>query len=308
MLRSEMVGLRALSNWGRWGSDDERGTVNFITPEVIVQAAREVRKGTAITCAIPIDRDGPSYPTRIPNVRMMSVLNLASGNGDMLVNDDTIVMPLQGSTQWDSLAHIGYAGVYYNGVTPAQITAERGATRNSIFLLGESLSTRGVLLDMVRYFGVEPAGHLPPSYAITVADIEGCLAAQGVTVRSGDALLVRTGWTNLWYRERQDPWQYARTNPGLSVKTLEWIYDREIACVAVDNITVEVQPGEVAGYPLPLHEIAIRDMGLTIGEVFDFRHLADDCAQDGRYTCLFVGPPLRFRGALGSPLNPLAIK
>lgn len=309
MLRSEMIGLKTLSNWGRWGKEDQLGTINFITPEVVARAAREARKGTVITCAIPIDRDGPAFPSRIPNVRMMSLMNFSRPGADTLVNDDTIIMPLQGSTQWDSLAHVGYAEAYYNGATPADITVERGASRNSVFALSESLATRGVLLDMVRYKQAEARGYLDPGYAVSVADIEGWLKAEGVTVESGDALLVRTGWTNRWYKERPaDRWEYARTNPGLSVETLEWIYDKEIACVAADNISVEVQPSGIKDHPLPFHEIAIRDLGLTIGEIFDFERLAADCRADGRYTCFFVAPPLRFVGAVGSPLNALAIK
>lgn len=312
MSQAEKWGIRALSNWGRWGKDDQLGTANFITAEVVAAAAKEVRRGKIITCAVPIDRAGPLFPGRQPCVRMMSLMNVSGREiglkTDSVISDDVIVMPLQGSTQWDGLSHVGYGGSYYNGVPYTAITVERGATRNSIFRLGETLSTRGVLLDMVRYKDAESKGHLEPEYPITVEDIEGCLAMEKVEVRSGDALLVRTGWVPQWFKRPDSRPAFWKACPGLSYKTVEWIYDHEISCVAVDNVTAEVVPSELREEPTPFHRIAIRDLGLTIGEIFNFEALAEDCRADGRYTCFFVAPPLPFAGGVGSPINPVAMK
>lgn len=305
-------GLKPISNWGKWGKDDQRGTANYITAEVIKRAAAEVKKGASFTCAIPIDNLGPVFPGRSGIVRLMSILNLHARElglpSDAIVNDDVIHMPLQGSTQWDSLAHVGYDGHFYNGVELKQVTAHAGAAKNSISQLANSLATRGILLDMVRYKKADAKGHLAPGYPITIEDIEGCCKAQNVAFQSGDAMLLRTGWVPHWYKEPNERATYWNGAPGLALKTAEWIHDQQLSCVCADNITVEVQPSEIPNDQLPFHQIVIRDLGLTIGEIFQFEELAEDCAKDGRYTCMFVAPPLRFTGAVGSPLNPLAIK
>ena len=312
MNRAEKWGVKPVSNWGRWGKDDQLGTTNFITPEVIVKAAREVKRGKTFTCAVPLDATGPIFPTRTPGVRMMNLLNVYARDigfpSDCIANDDSVFMPLQVSTQWDSLAHVGYDNCYYNGVETKFVTAHAGAAKNSIALMAETLTTRGVLLDMVRYKNAEAKGYVEPGYAITPADLDGCAKAQNVTVESGDALLVRTGWVPHWYNHPNERAAYWGACPGMGLKSLEWIYEKQISCIAVDNITVEVQPSEVKDDQLPFHQIAIRDIGLVLGEIFQFEALAEDSKKDGRYTCFFVAPPLRFTGAVGSPLNPLAIK
>ncbi len=312
MTRAEKWGVKPLSNWGRWGKDDQLGTTNFITADVIIKAAREVKKGKIFTCAVPLDPSGPVFPTRTASVRLMSLLNVNARDigfpSDCVANDDMIFMPLQVSTQWDSLAHVGYDNCYYNGVETSQVTAHAGAAKNSIAAMAETLTTRGVLLDLVRDKGAEAKGYVEPGYAITAEDLDACAKAENVTVERGDALLVRTGWVTHWYKHPDERANYWKGCPGLGLKTVEWIHAREISCVAVDNITVEVQPSEIKDDQLPFHQLAIRDLGLVLGEIFQFDALAEDCKRDGRYTCFFVAPPLRFTGAVGSPLNPLAIK
>ncbi|HKD65346.1 MAG TPA: cyclase family protein [Candidatus Binataceae bacterium] len=313
MAYPESWGIRQLSNWGRWGKDDQLGTANFITRNVIAAAAREAREGKVFSLAIPFDRGGPVHPARTPYQHYFAMVNAggdAWGLGlksSMVWNEDIVTMPLQIATQWDGLAHAGYDGMFYNGVPINRVTAHGGAARNSISALSQTLITRGVLLDLVSHQKAE-LGHLAPGYAISCADIDSCLAAQKVTPQSGDALLVRTGWVPHWFKhpgQREDYWKSA---PGLSYKTVEWIHDHEISCVAVDNIAAEVTPSELRDEPTPFHRIAIRDLGLTIGEVFNFEALAEDCRGNGRYTCFFVGPPLPFVGGVGSPINPVAMK
>jgi len=306
--------LPKISNWGRWGKDDEKGTANFITPEVIVAAAKLVRKGKVMCCCIPIDANGPVFPTRTSARRFMSVLNVPIKEigmpGQAIVNDDYIIMYLQGSTQWDSLAHVGYGDRFYNDLPTSAVTAHGGAAKNDIGKLYQSFVTRGVLLDMVRYKGYEKDGHLPKDYPITVADLDGCAQAQKVEVKSGDALCVRTGWVPYWYtlKTHAEKDAYFHAQPGMSVSTLEWIHKKEISCIAMDNIAVERLPTEIDGEFIPFHQVAIRDLGLSLGEIFTFEELAKDCAADGVYEFLWVAPPLNIPHAVGSPLNPLAIK
>lgn len=303
-----------LSNWGRWGKDDEKGTANFITADVIVAAAKLVRKGKVMCCCIPIDQFGPVFPTRTSAQRFMSVLNVPIQDigmpGQAIVNDDYITMYLQGSTQWDSLAHVGYGDRFYNDLPTSAVTAHGGAAKNDIGKLYQSFVTRGVLLDMVRYKGYDNDGHLPKDYPITVADLDGCAQAQKVEVRSGDALCVRTGWVPYWYtlKTHNEKEAYFHAQPGMSVHTLDWIAAKEISCIAMDNIAVERLPTEIDGEFIPFHQVAIRDLGLSLGEIFTFEELAKDCAADGVYEFLWVAPPLNIPHAVGSPLNPLAIK
>ena len=306
--------IAKVSNWGRWGKADEKGTANFITPEVIIAAAQLVKKGAVFCCCIPIDQNGPVFPTRTPPQRFMSILNVPLSEvgmaGSAIANDDYITMYLQGSTQWDSLAHVGYDDKFYNDADTSTVTAHGGAARNDIGKLNESFVTRGVLIDMVRYKGYEQEGRLPKDYPITVEDLDGCCQAQNIEVRSGDALCLRTGWVPYWYtlKTAEEKEAYFHAQPGMSVATAEWVYQKEISCIAVDNIAVERLPSEIDGEFIPFHQVAIRDIGLSLGEIFTFDELAKDCAADGVYEFLWVAPPLNIPNAVGSPLNPLAIK
>jgi kynurenine formamidase len=185
-----------------------------------------------------------------------------------------------------------------NHITP-------GAARNSIDKTRSKLVGRGVLLDVARHRGVRA---LEPGYAITVADLEATAAAEGVEVGPGDILLIRTGHMSR-YLDRKD-WRYFDLDPfpGVSVHTAPWLHAREVAAIASDNYAVEVRPSEIPGFRNPFHVVAIPNMGLTLGEIFFLEELAADCADDGRYAFLLVAPPLPVRRAVGTPINPYALK
>jgi kynurenine formamidase len=219
-------------------------------------------------------------------------------------SDDWIVMPLQCVTQWDSLAHIFYEGKMYNGYDATLVTSS-GAAKNSIDKTKSKLAGRGVLLDVARHKGVKA---LEPGYAITVADLEATAAAARVEVLPGDILLVRTGHMSR-YLDRSD-WRHYDLDPfpGLSVHTAPWLHARQIAAIGCDNYAVEVRPSEIAGFRNPFHVVAIPNMGLTLGEIFFLEELAADCAADGRYAFLLVAPPLPVARAVGTPINPYAMK
>ena len=293
-----------LSNWGRWGADDERGTLNFITPDAILAATREVRKGEQFELSIPLGSDGPQtgVANRINPVHLMSIMprDLDMPDG-MCAADDYIMMPLQSSTQWDGLAHIGYDGKLYNNVPASSITALEGVARNAIDRALPGITGRGVLLDIARLHGCD---WLPVEHEITPEELDRACSQQRVDVRSGDILLIRTGWR---LKARIQGWAgWLTAEPGLGLDCAEWLHSREIAAVASDNWAVEVQPAR-AGY-LPLHCVLIRDMGMMLGEIFDLEALAEDCATDGIYSFLLVAPPLRVKGGVGSPTSPIAIK
>jgi len=298
---------RKVSNWGRWGPDDERGTVNFITPEVVRRAAACVRRGVVFSLGLPFDADGPQIGQggRVNPVHLMTATEgrLGADPDGPRYSDDVIMMPLQCATQWDSLAHVHYGGQLYNGFPAATLTSA-GAARDGIDKIGPGIVSRGVLLDLARAGGVE---RLRPGQAITPADLEAAERAQGVRAGTGDVLLVRTGHLRVFTVDR-DRVGYMRQAPGLGLACVEWLHAREVAAVATDTNAVEVLPYEDPAVPLPVHQLCIRDMGLTLGEMFDLDALAADCARDGVWEVLFSAPPLKVTGAVGSPLNPLAVK
>ena len=299
------IGQR-LSNWGRWGDDDVRGTLNFLTPELVLASLRSARSGRTFELSIPLGKDGPhtqlGLGVRVNPVHLMGImpgdLDLPDG---VLVTDDYVVMPLQAATQWDGFAHLGYDDHFYNGVPSSSVTATQGALHNGIDRTLPGFVGRGVLLDIARLDGTS---WLPIDRAIGPEDLEAAERAQGVRLGRGDALLVRTGWRRKAVVEGWDGW--LGTEPGLTLDCAEWIHHRELAAVASDNWGVEVAPA-ASGY-LPLHCVLIRDMGMMLGEMWDLEALADDCVADGHWDFHLVAPALRVTGAVGSPISPIAIK
>ncbi len=186
------------NNWGRWGDDDQKGTTNFITPEKVAAAAALVESGKTINCAVPLDAAGPVHPTRPAPVHLFGYCGadfLAGTSLSQLApgfqgGDDFIFMPLQGSTQWDGLGHIYHDDAMYNGYWMGNVEGFGGAAVCSIARQKDSLTSRGVLLDLVRFKGVD---RLEPGVPITTADLDECAAEQGVEVTTGDILLLRTG-------------------------------------------------------------------------------------------------------------------
>jgi kynurenine formamidase len=298
-------------NWGRWGRDDEAGTLNYITPEKIVAAARLVQKGRVFSLAIPFDQNGPQTGR---GGRFNPIHTMIGDGSDAVAGnqpfehgfggaDDIVTMPLQCATQWDSLAHIFDEGRMWNGYPAADVSSQ-GAARNGIEKIAARVVSRGVLLDVAQHKGV---ACLEPGYAISEEDLEGCARSEGVGVGTGDVVLVRTGQTG---HCRENGWgRYAGGDaPGLSFHTADWLRRTEIAAIVTDTWGVEVRPNEFPDSFQPLHQVMIPNIGLLVGEIFDLEELAEDCAEDGRYEFLFVAPPLPITGAVGSPINPYAIK
>lgn len=296
------------NNWGRWGPLDQRGTANFITPDHVVAAARLIRTGQIVSCAVPLNSEGPVFPGR-PNVfhsyRIAGTDYVAGAPiterlGHFHGTDDVLFMPLQGSTQWDGLAHVGSHHTLYNGFWIGTVDAG-GARRCSIEHLAGGLVGRGVLLDLA------PGGRLEQAHAITAAELERCIAAEGVVIGTGDILVIRTGHVP-WYYQLADKSGYWNGAPGLALDTAEWLHAREVAAVAMDNIAIEVQPfPEEAEHPFPLHGRLIRDLGLTLGEIWWLEDLAATCREKGRWEFFLSAAPLKISGGAGTPLNPVAI-
>jgi kynurenine formamidase len=298
--------------WGKWGDDDQFGTVNYIDEQCVRDAAALVTTGKVISCAMPYDEHGPQNGGfgRVNPLHFMLqdggdiVFGAQDDLARLRYTDDAVYMPLQCGTQWDALAHIFYDGKMYNGFGPEHVTSG-GASKNSIDVLKDKVSGRGILLDIPRFRGV---GSLEPGDGIDDAELAACAAAEGVEVRRGDIVLVRTGYMKAC-RDRGEWGTYAAGDaPGLSLAAAHWLCPNEVAAVATDTWGMEVRPNELPDIFQPLHVVLLVSAGMLIGEMFDLDALADDCAEDGRYEFLFVAPPLPFTKAVGSPLNPTAIK
>lgn len=316
-------------NWGRWGDDDELGTLNLITADKVAQAAATVRKGKVISLGGDFGSSGPqgAFGFRQNPVHVMtvdggdantlcqyapgwlrnSVAKELSGffvDNPFRFNDDMIVMPLQAATQWDALSHVYYEDKLYNGF-PADSVTSFGAFHLGIEKVDvKGITSRGVLLDVVAHRGAEV--FCEPGNPITPAELDDIAKAQGISVQPGDVVVVHTGW---WTRFLSTG-DGAEAGSGLDWTCASWLHDHDVAAVAADNLMVEdPDPANgVDGTFLPMHMLCLRDMGLMLGEYWDLGGLAADCAADGVYEFQLVAPPLKVVGAVGSPVSPIAIK
>jgi len=301
-----------LKNWGRWGPDDEIGTLNNITPQDIINAARLIRKGKAFSLALNFDNQGPQsglWGNRFNPIHTMLAtgVDAVAGRQESIgvrYADDIVTMPLQCGTQWDALGHIFFGEQMWNGYD-ARLVDSNGAHKNGIEKTKDKMIGRGVLLDIPRWKGIDS---LDDGTGIGVDDLEQCAVAQQVEVRRGDFVIIRTGQMERCLRAGQ--WGgYAGGNaPGLRFETADWIRRTDIAAICCDTWGCEVRPNETTGESQPWHWIVIPMIGISMGEIFYVKDLAEDCAQDGVYEFFFCAPPLPITKAVGSPVNPIAIK
>jgi len=302
---------RELSNWGRWGDEDELGTLNLITPESRLRAAGCIRSGTAISLALELRSDRPQAPGsgRLnPQHVMVETGSDAALNGAVTgFSDDVLAMSVHAATHWDALSHVFHRGLMYNNRSCTEVTSA-GARANSIVGYADRLITRGVLVDLPRFYGVDA---LAPDQEVTPTDLESVLAAQRVELEPGDALLVRTG--QLGRIAAREEWgsftevgDRLPLEPGIGLECLPWLHEQRVAAIACDNWAVEHLGAGSAR--LPVHEVGIVHMGLPLGEIFELDALAAACAADQRYDCLLIAAPLPIRGGVGGPVNPVAIR
>jgi kynurenine formamidase len=300
--------FESVKNWGRWGPDDELGTLNYVTPEKVREAAALVRSGRRVSMAIPINKiAGPDNP-------MPASLFVVQGH-DVPVDGskvrfglDWLGMAAHGDTHThvDALCHISYDGVTYNGRPASDVLRTSGATQQDIAAYSTGAVGRGVLLDIPKLRGVP---WLEPGEAVTRAELEECAAAQGVQICEGDFLVFRTGH----HRRRLElgPWD---NNPpprgqgkaGLHVDAIPWMHEKRIAGFLPDG-DGEAVPSVVEGITYPIHPLQVVAMGMLVSDSLQFEELAVACEEEDRYEFMVVGLPLRLPGATGSPWNPIAI-
>ncbi|MFD9881728.1 cyclase family protein [Streptomyces alboflavus] len=294
-----------VNNWGRWGADDEIGTLNLITDAVVRAAAATVRSGRRVPLALPLRRDGVqtgSIPGRVNPLHTMVQINQPLfGPGSVATSDDTVTMGLQAATHWDALPHVSHSGVIYNGRPADTITAHGGARFSGIGTAA-SVVSRGVLLDVARAKGVE---RLPVAHAVTPEDLDEAAEFGGVTVGAGDVVLVRTGHVRAYLAG--DRRGYGYPSPGLSVRTPEWFHARDVAAVANDTLTFEIFPPEIENLWLPVHALDLVEMGMPQGQNWNLEELSTACGEERRHSFLLSATPEPFTGATGGPVAPVAI-
>ncbi|MFF4952679.1 cyclase family protein [Streptomyces chattanoogensis] len=294
-----------VNNWGRWGADDEIGTLNLITDEVVRAAAAGIRTGRRIPLALPLRQDGVQtgmIPGRINPLHTMTAINQEIfGPGTVATSDDAVTMGLQAATHWDGLTHVSHSGRLYNNRPADSVTAHGGAA-----VLGIEKATpvvsRGVLLDVARAHGT---GRLPGGHAVTPEDLDAAEELAGTSVRPGDIVLIRTG--QIQHYLAGDRQAYAFPSPGLSLRTPEWFHAREVAAVANDTLTFEIFPPEIENLWLPVHALHLVEMGMLQGQNWNLEELGEACAAAGRHTFLLSAMAEPFVGGTGTPVAPVAI-
>lgn len=312
---AELLGDNAPKNWGKWGPDDEIGSLNYLTPAEALRGAAAIRTGESFTLQIPIgdpDRPDPVHPTREPAVRtsvsdegffQRGAPEPATGHH---YADDKIDMFLQGSTQTDALGHLWYGGQIWNGYDAA--TTDGALRKASVLPLAEhGVVGHGVLIDMARYFGKENLGK---GEAFSHVELLDAARSQGVEIQPRDILVVRTGWLGWYYRTTPEEFFADWSEPGLtwSPELVEWFQRMEIPNLVTDLVANEATWHPGSGVEIPLHNALMRNLGVVFTEIVWLDDLAAACAADNRWDFLYTAAPLKVWGASGAPVNPIAIR
>lgn len=305
----------APSNWGKWGPDDEVGSLNYLDAAQVLRGAASIRQGRTFTLQVDIGckTGDPVWPGRAPAIRSQIIdkghyisgkLQPVPGGGEYA--DDFVSMYLQGSTQYDALGHVWFDDTLWNGY-PADSTCG-GMSKASVHPIAErGVVGRGVLLDMARHRGKDV---LAKGETFTHEDLMACAVAQGVTIEKRDILVVRTGWIGSFYTTPAEEFFANFVEPGLtySPELVHWFQDMEIPNLVTDTIANEVTVDPASGIVLPLHNALMRNLGVTLTEIAKLDPLATDCANDGQYDFLYTAGPLKIVDGTGAPVNPVVIK
>jgi kynurenine formamidase len=297
--------FESVKNWGRWGTDDERGTLNYITPEHVKKAAALVRSGRTVSMAIPINTvAGPDNPH--PAIHYMTQNHdIPVGESKVGFAMDFLGMECHGDchTHIDALCHIAYGGLLYNGRPISDVTS-KGSRGLDITAYANGVVGRGVLLDIPRLRG---APWLEPGEAVTRTELEEAERAEGVRLGEGDILVFRTGH----HRRRLEvgPWDNGyggEGKAGLHVDAIPWMHERRIAAFLPDG-DGETVPSTVDTILYPIHPLQVAAMGMVVSDSLNLEDLAKACEEEKRWEFMVVAEPLRLPDSTGSPFNPIAL-
>ncbi len=299
--------FKKLSNWGRWGPDDELGTLNLITPERRLRATRLVTEGVTVSCGRRLEK-GVFSDVREPIVHLMELsgerwAGRKSEPGQMQAAADFLGMIVHGpaASHVDAHAHMFWDGMMYNGRPADLVNSADGATAGSIELLRDGVVGRGVLLDVAGAKGVK---WLEPREPIFPEDLEAAERWGGVRVEEGDILLVRTG--HFRRRHETGPVDLAQGRPGLQAACLPWLHERGVAFLGSDTAN-DIMPSDYAFPALPVHQVGLVAMGLWLMDGANLERLADACEARQQREFLLTIAPLRLHNFTGSPVNPIAM-
>jgi kynurenine formamidase len=292
--------VNSLSNWGRWGDDDQLGTLNLITPNVRRRAAAAVREGISVSCAW----DVPNGPVGVEGV--VTAVPSLPGTKLGYSTEKITALTVHGfaSTHLDALCHIFWEGQMYNGLSSGRVSADGGATQLPITVARGGVITRGVLLDVAA---ARKVPWLEPGEGVFPDDLEAAESRQGVRVESGDAVLLRTGFGR--YR-RGTGWlpggaESAASQPGWHAASLPWLREREVSLIGCDTAN-DVTPSGYPAIPLPVHVVALVAMGLWLMDNCDLEDLSATATRLSRWNFHLSVCPLTLAGLTSSLVNPIA--
>lgn len=287
--------FESCSNAGRWGADDERGTLNYVTAEKTLAALAGVRRGRVVSVGQDLPTRGGPRPGTPNAIHFMRYLRHAFSSQDVL----TVSPHGFDVTHVDALAHVFFDGAIYNGRRADDVVGDDGVSFGSIDAYRDGIVTRGVLLDVPAARGVD---HLRPGDGIGVADLEAAEELAGTRVEEGDALVLRSG---LALREQREGWNGDLPREGVLAEVVPWLHERRVAVLGFD--CVERLPSGYERVPMPLHQVGLTAMGLCILDCVDTETLRALCAQEGRNEFVLIVAPLRIPGGTASAVNPLAV-
>jgi kynurenine formamidase len=286
--------MKELSNWGRWGKDDQLGTVNLITPAKRKSAAALVKEGHSVSLSRDLDTE-KSVDNPSPFAESMS----PPVDGQFNMDEYRIFFHGFAHTHLDALSHVFYEGKMYNGF-PETAVKPGGTEALAVGVLGTGIFTRGVLVDIPRLKGLP---YLENDAVITPEDLDAWEKQTGVRVESGDVVLIRTGrWAR---RDGKGPWDIGANSAGLSARCARWLKSRNIAMLGGDAAS-DALPSRIPGVSFPIHQLMLVAMGTPMLDQCQLEELAKECASLKRWTFLFTVAPLRVKGGTGSPVNPIA--
>jgi len=281
----------------KWGAGDERGAGNHMKPQTVLNAAKLIKTGEVIELGHVLSGNIPFSGTRRFDVHTKrTFMNPQSNNRGS--NEEMVISEIgQVGTQFDGFAHQSHGNSHYNCFKTDQITSRTGFTKLGIHNVG-ALITRGVLIDVAGYKGVEMLGD---TYEITVEDIEGALKKQNLAIQPGDAVIINTGWGKLWGKDNA---RFAKTCPGIGVKAAQWLLAKDPMLLGSDNWPVEVSPNPDPQISLPLHQLALVVNGVHLLENLKLDELA--AKQVNEFA--FIIQPLKIQGGTGSTVAPIAVR
>jgi len=290
--------MTELSNWGRWGKDDQLGTVNLITPAKRREAAALVRSGVSVSLSRTAETE-KAADNNLPFQHVMTSTGANPSGGSYAVDTYSVSYHGWAHTHMDSLCHMFYQGKMYNGYSQ-QETTKSGANKLAITNFRNGIFTRGILMDIPRMKGVP---YLEPSQAIYPEDLDAWAKKAGFQVEPGDVVFIRTGrWAR---RAAKGPWDASKSSAGLYASCARWLKQHDVAMVGSDGAS-DVMPSGVDGVTQPIHQLVLIAIGMPIFDNCDLEALSEAANREHRFVFLITASPLTVGGGTGSPLNPIA--